>query len=120
MEEENMCTICGDIMHSDNIHKLRCKHTFHYCCLIDSLKSKINHNGKIKIQERTCPYCRHKILPLPYKEICGEHIPNIHKSIALFKDPLSNNVKCSGICRNGQQCNFKAKYNGYCGHHRIN
>jgi len=79
----------------------------------------------MKIYERTCPYCRHRISPLVYKEECGEHIPGIHKCKIINIQPVIPNntnlsAKCNGVCKNGQQCKFKAKYNGYCGHHKVN
>ena len=123
-EEEINCTICGDELNTGHKIVLRCKHEYHYCCLIDALKSKLNYNGKMKLGERCCPYCRYRFPLLPYYENCGNHIPGIHRSLPIkLPDFVPGVVSvptpvCSGICKNGQHCKFKAKYNGYCGHHK--
>jgi len=121
MTEEENCTICGDDV---NLHRkiiLGCKHSFHYSCLIEALKSKLNLKGIMKPGERCCPYCRRRLPLIPYHEQCGAHIPGIHKSYPLVPGVVSDNPTpiCSGVCKNGQQCKFKSKYNGYCGHHKL-
>ena len=120
MTEEVNCFICGDILNDNNKYKLRCNHEYHYICLIEALKSKLNYNGKMKRVERCCPYCRYLIPPLPYKDECGEHVPGIHRMIHSQSTLLTTSSNISiGVCKNGQNCKFKAKYNGYCGHHKA-
>jgi hypothetical protein len=112
--EENECTICGEAFNNDKFI-LKCKHFYHYQCLIDSLKSK-KATKVIKPSERCCPLCRCRIPLIPYKESYGQHIPYIHTPS--HNSSQSANI-CLGVCKNGQQCKFKGKYNGYCGHHKI-
>jgi hypothetical protein len=165
MDEEDNCTICGEELNDNNNNKitLRCKHEYHYCCLVEALKSKLNYNGKMKIGERCCPYCSRRILPIKYRTEHGPLIVGIHrpptdltqkppkhtyytvpynnKKIKIYTcaccinknnpllpppppttPPPPNNLTqhpiCSGICKNGQHCKFKAKYAEFCGHHK--
>lgn len=122
MEEEDNCTICGDDF-NNNKFTLKCKHYFHYNCLIDSLKVKLI-NNKIRPSSRCCPYCRQRIPLIPYKTSMGNHIPGIHNVLKISgagagPGPVPGPNTCHGICKNGQACKFKGKYNGYCGHHKI-
>ena len=121
-EEEQNCNICGDDVNINHKIILRCKHSYHYTCLVDALKSKLTINGKMKIGDRCCPYCRCRVPLLPYHEQCGNHIPGVHRALPVIIPTISPNQVsinvCSGVCKNGQPCKFKAKYNGYCGHHK--
>ena len=116
MNEDCICNICGDEITETTKHILKCKHIYHYTCLIEDYKAKLNQFGKIKVTDRVCPYCRKKILPLPYKPEFGGHLPTIHASIN-YKENIY--TRCSALCKTGQQCKFKGKYNGRCGHHKL-
>ena len=50
-DDENICKICYDVLKpQDNISLLKCKHKFHYECILMTYKTL---KGK-----RQCPYCR--------------------------------------------------------------
>ena len=114
---ENYCNICGDILNEPDKIILNCKHEFHYICLVNTFKSKLNYASKIKMKERCCPYCRHNISLLPYRPEQTSYIPGVHRLTKCSKN-TSINI-CNGICKNGKACTFKAKYNGYCGFHKV-
>ena len=151
--ETEPCAICGDEMcletTSNSKITLRCKHSYHYLCLIETLKYKMQiSKGKLRPLDRCCPYCRQRIPLIHYKSTYNEFIEGVHigpgpvtafspgpaigsapagfSSQASLLAPgfLSNGQpsapKCSGICKTGLPCNFKGKFNGFCGHHKPN
>jgi len=154
--ETEPCAICGDEMcqenhtNLNNCITLRCKHSYHYTCLMNGFKYKItpspnlNIKHKLRPQDRKCPYCQQRFPLIPYKPVYIEFIEGVHVGpgpaavtttttttttttvAALTSAPgfLSNSQsivpKCTGICKTGLPCNFKGKFNGYCGHHKPN
>jgi len=152
--ETEPCAICGDEMcqenhtNLNNCITLRCKHSYHYTCLMNGFKYKItpspnlNIKHKLRPQDRKCPYCQQRFPLIPYKPIYKEFIEGVHVGpgpAAVGPGPtattgfspaplapgfLSNTQsivpKCTGICKTGLPCNFKGKFNGYCGHHKPN
>ena len=147
-EPEN-CAICGDEMclgtTSNSKFTLRCKHSYHYSCLMNGFKYKIspslnpNIKNKLRPLDRKCPYCQQRFPLIPYKPVYKEFIDGVHigpgpVSQATGFNPaagfspapgfLSNTQpivpKCPGICKTGLPCNFNGKFNGYCGHHKPN
>ena len=116
------CTICGDNFSEGATIKLKCNHEYHYECILESLKSKLNKTkGTIKVTERCCPYCRKIILYLPWKEGFGEPIKGIHncKSVKTQQAIQQCNALTKSGKNVGQQCKNKCKLNGYCGVHKA-
>jgi len=95
-----------------------------------------NIKNKLRPQDRKCPYCQQRFPLIPYKPAYIEFIEGVHIGLgpvsqaACFNPAplapgfLSNSQsivpKCTGICKTGLPCNFKGKFNGYCGHHKPN
>ncbi len=75
---ENVCLITNKPL-TEKYVELECKHKFNYVPLYNDLvnhKKKFNYlesnNGKLKLEEIRCPYCRHKQKGvLPYYEELG-------------------------------------------------
>ena len=145
--ETEPCAICGDVMCLENHTNLdicitlRCKHSYHYTCLMNGFKYKIsptpnpNIKNKLRPLDRKCPYCQQRFPLIPYKPAYIEFIEGVHIGPTLVPGIapgftlvgsgfLSNSQsivpKCTGICKTGLPCNFKGKFNGYCGHHKPN
>jgi hypothetical protein len=114
------CRICGDEFKSDDEKEpLACGHFYHYDCIIYAFQSPSS--------IRQCPYCRkyHGYLRLmpginPLKHVHKEHI-SIPKNKKVNNSNIIHN-KCIAILttgyKAGSQCNFKSKYNSYCGIHK--
>ena len=119
--EETSCNICGDDLSEQTELKLKCKHKYHYGCLLLSLQGKMV-GKRLRVTERCCPYCRTRIPLLPHKVGYGEHIPSIHTTLAIQAATKTGVaiVTCTATCKSGQPCKFKGKFNGMCGHHKEN
>ncbi len=76
---EKFCEICDYKMEDNKSVKLECGHSFHYECILESLKC-----GNNRMLNMQCPYCRHHIEFLPLLE-GYRPIRNIHKEYDLFK-----------------------------------
>ena len=50
-DEEECCGICGELMKNKFVYNLPCNHTFHYECILKTLKTSKSVCNK-------CPYCR--------------------------------------------------------------
>lgn len=124
-ETEEYCTICGEEYNDKTKYTLSCKDSFHYDCLIESFKINFIHKKRLRTTDRCCPYCQQRVLPLNFINNNCKFYLGVHKA-SLNPDSKSNSQHeflshpyfCKGICKNGNKCKFKAKYNGYCGHHK--
>jgi hypothetical protein len=57
IEEENNCCICRDeIFNNCNVSITKCKHKYHFTCLLQYIEKSINDNNELK-----CPLCREKL-----------------------------------------------------------
>lgn len=116
---DNLCLICYDNMDDDsNTVTLKCKHKFHYSCILMTYKSMSN--------KRQCPYCRGDggyltLLPgrLPQKNIHAEYNIQGNYQIQYIEG------KCKYILKRGKnagcQCTFNIKTeSGLCTrHHKL-
>ena len=112
-KSDEFCDICFE-KHDKTSLILKCKHRFHYDCILESFKKKKFKNGSI----RSCPYCRQKTGYLPLLEGM-KPIRHIHKE----KKYKVKTVICSAIHKNGKnknkQCKYSVKINSlYCGIHK--
>ena len=117
--DENICKICYDILTpEDNISLLKCKHKFHYECILMTYKTL---KGK-----RQCPYCRKDG---GFLDLCPGKAPvkYIHKEYSDYKNGNLDSIKfiegkCKFILKRGKnvgnQCSFNIKTeSGYCQRH---
>ena len=134
MSDKKECPVCYDELDETSV-KLKCGHSFHYNCILNSYKS-INKKNKIRYL-RLCPYCR---LDGGYLELKKNNYPikGIHyeyyaiekyiimndfeKVKEMTKDYL-NPKKCNAIIKSGinkgYQCKMNKKNNeDYCYHHK--
>jgi len=74
-QQENICDICCD-EHNDETITLKCKHRFHYYCVLRSFKASRN---------TLCPYCRIDGGFIKYNEKYGERIYCVHGSSTELK-----------------------------------
>ena len=81
---EKFCEICDCEMEDNKCVKLECGHSFHYECILESLKC-----GNNRMLNMQCPYCRHHIEFLPLLD-GYRPIRNIHKEYDLFKTSKFN------------------------------
>ena len=129
MSTDNTCPICYDTLDSNSI-TLKCKHTFHYNCILTAYKSNISKKSR---HIRNCPYCRNKCeyLPLienvyPCKGIHVEFyeieqclIRNETEKLKMITEKYIDKSKCNAILKSGinkgNQCK-KSKKKGldYC------
>ena len=77
MTDEDCC-ICGDNLSLKFNHELRCKHVFHYECLMKTFI--YSSNSKVNKSARACPLCRKTSDYLPIviglkKILVGVHVP---------------------------------------------
>lgn len=117
--DENICKICYDTLKpQDNISLLKCKHKFHYECILMTYKTL---KGK-----RQCPYCRKDG---GYLDLYPGKAPTkyIHKEYSDYKNGNLDSIKfiegkCKFILKRGKnvgnQCSFNIKTeSGYCQRH---
>lgn len=121
----NDCAICYEKMNENQI-TLKCKHTFHYDCILNSYKHCIKnlHISLIK-KPRLCPYCRNNggYLPLrentyPFKGIHLEYyeieqhlIRNDIVKLKEITDKYINKKKCNAIIKTGLNKGYQCKKN---------
>jgi len=121
------CNICSlELLSNDKI-KLKCKHEYHYDCILNwyikTVSSNNSNPSSSKIRE--CPYCRQVGGYLPMK-LNTNYIKHIHapKYSKFNKEDLNKmlkpKVKCKGITKTGNVCKLYAKEDGeYCHiHHK--
>ncbi|MBD23775.1 MAG: hypothetical protein CMG46_02030 [Candidatus Marinimicrobia bacterium] len=90
-----LCGICGDDLNNEFVHTIPlCNHSFHYSCLLDSLK-----------MNRNCPYCRGKVNLLPPINGLKKLIPGIH----YFEDNSYNVSSKGDYIHSNIGCNYKFK-----------
>lgn len=111
---DEFCDICFD-KHDKTSVVLKCKHKFHYDCILESFVRKKIKNKTV----RTCPYCRQKSGHLPLLEGM-KPIKHIHKEKKKIKKKI---VNCSAVVKNGKRkgksCrNCVQKNSLYCGIHK--
>lgn len=98
IEEE--CSICGVNLNNQYSIQLKCKHTYHYECLLCSFieikKSSIKQN-----YVNRCPYCRTKCGLLPIVNGLKKISPQIHYKLTDEK-PVHENKKCQRILKSGK------------------
>jgi hypothetical protein len=105
-DDNNLCLITNNPL-TEKYIELECKHKFNYIPLYNDLvnhKNKFNNleatNGKLKLQEIRCPYCRNKqtnILPY-YEEFGLKKINGVN-----YYDP-NENVNNYHYC--GNKCEY--------------
>jgi hypothetical protein len=76
----NICSICLDIIESDNIIT-NCGHIFHTDCLCKSLKISPK-----------CPYCRSNIIKINYRIKLQKNISNQFKKIKRFLENYTEHL----------------------------
>jgi len=90
---EDMCGICGEDYTTLIKYTLKCKHCFHYDCLINTFKYSGMYN-------HSCPYCRSKCgyLDLPEGRTPVKYINKVSKT---------DNIKytCMAILKSGPRKN---------------
>ena len=116
LEPDNFCNICY-CEHDSNSIVLKCKHRYHYECILNSYK--LNNTKK----PRTCPYCREDGGYLPLIQDI-KPVKNIHREYTKWLSNKKNKScqQCIGVILNGpnknSRCNSKAKNGEYCGMHK--
>lgn len=117
------CPICYDKLDTTSI-TLKCNHTFHYNCILNSFKSSITKNTK-SYKWRKCPYCREECgyLPLrnniyPFKNIHLEHYEieqclfrHEFDKLKIITDKYINKSKCNAIIKTGINKGYQCKKN---------
>lgn len=92
--EPDSCGICGDLLGSKFVYRLKCNHEFHYECIQKSLMT-------IKSTANRCPYCRGSFEIL--EPVNG--IKNLKLGIH-YKDPNNipeyTNTKCDYLMTRGK------------------
>ena len=107
-----ICGICGDDLNKEFTHTItKCNHTFHYKCLLESLK-----------MNKMCPYCRGDVGLLPLvnglKNVTiGIHVNDISEicgtdGLCIYTDQPCNYILKRGKNK-GNQCNKKCKLGYY-------
>jgi len=116
---KEICTICYTDL-DDTGYKLKCGHSFHYECLINSIKY-ISKNYNIysnlyKKYNKICPYCRTPINNIELRPGYS-YIKNIHAPNSI----LDSKYKCIAILKSGKNkgkpCGCRIKTDQYCGRH---
>ena len=88
---EKKCSICGDNLKKEYQTTLKCKHTFHYECILLTFKN---------MKSLDCPYCRNESEYLPIINGLKKCIVGIHGK---EKEEFSNqNKKCNAILKRGK------------------
>lgn len=94
VKEKESCGICGDLLDSKFVYRLKCNHEFHYECIQKSLMT-------IKSNANRCPYCRGSFEIL--EPVNG--IKNLKLGIH-YKDPNNipeyTNTKCDYLMTRGK------------------
>jgi len=119
------CPICYDELDSTSI-TLKCNHTFHYNCILNSFKSSITKNSSNLLNKtRKCPYCRNDggYLPLkdnsyPFKGIHLEYyeieqclLRNDFDKLKIITDKYIDKSKCNAIIKTGINKGYQCKKN---------
>lgn len=110
-EPDNECPICLNPINDEDRVVLKCKHAFHYNCIMTIFKNDKSYYYKTK--KNICPYCRGDggYLPLrpgviPLKNIHKEYIE--YKSTGNIEKYLVKNV-CCAILKSGKNAGSQCK-----------
>lgn len=120
------CPICYDELDSTSI-TLKCNHTFHYDCILNSFKSSITKNTKSynSYKWRKCPYCRedggylplrNNIYPfngihLEYYEIEQCLLRNDFDKLKIITEQYIVKTNCNAIIKTGINKGYQCKKN---------
>tara|TARA_B100001123_G_scaffold411195_1_gene507157 strand:- start:81 stop:452 length:372 start_codon:yes stop_codon:yes gene_type:complete len=119
MNNEEECSICGDLLSTKFTIKLSCNHTYHYECIMKTFQT----NQYTKSYNRKCPLCNGKTDLLPMVNGLKAPLKGIHYILEYPHD--FQNQTCQHIMqrgkRKGETCN-KNCILGYhfCGYHNKN
>jgi hypothetical protein len=110
---DEFCDICFE-KHDKTSVILKCKHRFHYDCILASFVRKKIKNKSI----RSCPYCRQSSGYLPLLDGM-KPIKHIHKE----KKKKNITVRCLAVIKNGKRKGKSCKHSVitkslYCGIHK--
>ena len=113
-DRDNECPICyNEIKDGDKV-VLKCKHKYHYECILHAYKTDNSKKKHYKPNYNICPFCRQPGGYLPLKE--GEiPIKHIHREYLDYVKGNSENSLIKGVCmailksgkNAGKQCKRK-------------
>jgi len=117
------CAICYENLDETKI-TLKCKHIFHYDCILNAYKHSIIKPATIN-KFRKCPYCRtnggylplkentypFKGIHLEYYEIEQHLIRNDFAKLKEITDKYINKKKCNAIIKTGINKGYQCKKN---------
>ena len=116
-EPDKLCYICYTTYDDTTKYNLKCNHSFHYKCLLNSIKAT-NTKYCNNQYNKQCPYCRTTIDNINLKPGYS-YIKGIHKKYVYKK----KNICCKAIIKSGintgKQCKCRVKSQGYCGRHKL-
>ena len=119
MNNEEECSICGDLLSTKFPIKLSCNHSYHYECIMKTFQT----NQYTKTYNRKCPLCNGKADLLPIVNGLKAPLKGIHY-IQEYPHDFQNQT-CQHIMKSGKRkggtCNKKCIL-GYqfCGYHNKN
>ena len=118
------CDICSlELSSGDNI-KLKCKHEYHYDCILNwYIKTVSGNNNPSNAKARECPYCRQigGFLPMKHNITYMKHIhaPKYSKvDDETLKKMLEPRIKCKSVTKVCNPCKLYAKGGEYCHIHK--
>jgi hypothetical protein len=91
-EADEDCAICGESMQCKFTHEMRCKHTFHYECLLKTL---------LVAKHTRCPYCRKSGDLLPLVNGLNKLHKGVHYKYEKPEDYVSS--PCSTLLKSGKR-----------------
>ena len=94
-DDEECCGICGELMKNKYSYTLPCNHTFHYECILKTLKTSKSACNK-------CPYCRRSFEILEPVNGLKSLVHGIHFKNCDAGLPKYKNVKCEHIMTRGK------------------